>query len=308
MPKVSVIIPTYNRADFLYSAISSVLAQTFQDFEIIVVDDASTDATRDITEGFKEKRLIYVNHKKNKGEAFSRNSGVMQAKGIYIAFLDDDDEWSPEKLSKQVDLLDNAADNVGLVYTGYSVIEKNSQNVLSIKLPSNKGVVYEDIIRRNFIGTPSTVLIRRACIEKVGLFDEDIAYGLDHDMWIRIAQFFHFDYIGESLVRYNVHLNRITNNTPLRAKGIEDLTKKYGNDFILNNTFYRNSLLPLGVQLCILGDMKNGIKLLKKAVRADPFILRNYFFLGSALCGEANFSRIRRMKHYLSALIRDNSS
>src|SRR5258705_10332336 len=106
MPKVSVIIPTYNRAECLRSAITNVLNQTFQDFEIVVVDDSSQDHTREVVNSLDDKRIKYIRHERNKGVAAARNTGVSNAKGDYIAFLDDDDEWFPEKLKKQCAVLE----------------------------------------------------------------------------------------------------------------------------------------------------------------------------------------------------------
>jgi len=308
VPKVSVIIPTHNRAEFLYSAITSVLDQTYQDVEIIVVDDASEDNTRRVIDHFHDNRIKYFCHEKNKGEAGARNTGILNSKGEFIAFLDDDDEWLPEKLSLQVSLLDNNPKKFGLVYTGYFVIDKNSKNILSQRVPSKKGDVYNYIILKNIIGAPSTVLLRRECIEEVGLFDENIAYGLDHDMWIRISKYFFFEYVKESLVKYYIHHDRLSNNPVIRARGLDDMVKKYGKHIVLKNTYYRQSLLSIGVQFCHLGDMKNGIKLLIRAIRANSFELRNYFYLGCALFGARNFRRFVKFKDRLLAPLRNNKT
>src|SRR5919106_1816578 len=119
MPKVSVIIPTYNRVESLPLAIKSVLAQTFQDFEIIVVDDASHDNTPAVIARFNDERIRYIRHDTNKKISASRNTGVLNSRGSYIAFLDDDDEWLSEKLQLEVDLLDNSPLKTGAVYTGF---------------------------------------------------------------------------------------------------------------------------------------------------------------------------------------------
>src|SRR5678815_5471292 len=118
MPKVSVVIPTRNRAEFLRAAIQSVLNQTFQGFEIIVVDDASEDKTPEIVRTFTDTRMTYVRHDTNKGQGVTRNDGISRASGEFIALLDDDDEWLPGKLEKQIRVLDSSRSDVGLVYTG----------------------------------------------------------------------------------------------------------------------------------------------------------------------------------------------
>jgi glycosyltransferase involved in cell wall biosynthesis len=127
MPKVSVIIPTYNRAGLLKRAIQSVLNQIYQDFEIIIVDDASTDNTENVIESFKEHRIRYIKHESNKGAAVARNTGIKFANENYIAFQDSDDEWLPEKLEKQMEIIEHASPRVGVVYTGYRRIIGNKE-------------------------------------------------------------------------------------------------------------------------------------------------------------------------------------
>src|SRR5258705_13939604 len=105
MSQVSVVIPTHNRSEFLRSAIASVLGQTYQDFELIVVDDASTDSTAEVVVSFNDSRIKFIRHQTNQGGSAARNTGIRASKCDYIAFLDDDDEWSPRKLSKQVEVL-----------------------------------------------------------------------------------------------------------------------------------------------------------------------------------------------------------
>src|SRR5438034_8399752 len=119
MSRVSVIIPTYNRARYLSDAIRSVVNQTFQDFEIIVIDDCSQDQTRIATDSFKDQRIKYLTHDSNRGEAAARNTGIQKSTGSYIAFLDDDDQWAPEKLQLQIQIFEQSATKVGLVYCGY---------------------------------------------------------------------------------------------------------------------------------------------------------------------------------------------
>ncbi len=185
MPTVSVIIPTHNRNGFLRSAIESVLNQTFQAFEIIVVDDASSEDVQGMVKGFHDRRVRCIRHEINKGEAGARNTGLIHAQGEYIAFLDDDDVWFPEKLGLQVRALDNSASKVGGVYSGYIAVDCGSQRIMNTKIPTKRGDIYQDLLLRNVIGTPSTVLIRRACIAVAGVFDENIFYGVDHDFYLR---------------------------------------------------------------------------------------------------------------------------
>jgi glycosyltransferase involved in cell wall biosynthesis len=226
MPKVSVIIPTYNRAHLFLGAVNSALNQTFQDFRIIIVDDASKDDTSSIVRGLDDKRIQYIRHAGNRGEAGARNTGVMNSDAEFIAFLDDDDEWLPEKLQLQVALLDRCPSRVGGIYTGFYAFDKASGKMLGQRVPTKRGYIYDDMIVENAVGTSSTVLLRRECFERFGLFDEDIAWGLDYDMWIRISKGFEFEFIKDPLVKYHVHEDQISNNLRIRILGIEALLNK----------------------------------------------------------------------------------
>jgi len=230
MPKVSVIIPTHNRPAFLRRAIESVLRQTYEDFDIIVVDDASREDVQGIINDFHDSRIRLIRHEVSTGEAGARNTGILNSQGEYIAFLDDDDEWLPEKLALQVTILENNSPKVGGVYTGYMAVNFTEQQVLYRKVPSKRGDIYRDLLKRNVIDTPSTVLIRRACIEKAGLFDGAVFYGIDCDLYLRIAKHFHFEYLEAPLVKYHIHDDRITNNPEIVSKGLEAMSRKYAGE------------------------------------------------------------------------------
>src|SRR2546426_4401729 len=153
MPKVSVIIPTHNRAEFLRSAITSVLNQTFQDFEIIIIDDVSKDHTREVIANFNDARIKVIYNQVSKGAAGARNIAIMNSNCEYIAFLDDDDEWLPEKLKIQTCLLDNSPPEVGGVCTGCFIIEEVGGRVLSMVNPE-----MIDLSKGNSIATSSILL------------------------------------------------------------------------------------------------------------------------------------------------------
>ena len=134
MPQVSVIIPTHNRSEFLGAAIGSVLSQTFQDFELIVVDDASTDTTAEVVASFNDERIKFIRHGMNKGGSVARNTGILNSTGDYIAFLDDDDEWLPAKLSKQIQVLLSSPPEVGCVYAGYLDVDRSTGQILAVHI------------------------------------------------------------------------------------------------------------------------------------------------------------------------------
>ena len=171
-PKISVVIPTYNCGALIPEALDSIFAQTFTDFEVIVVDDGSTDNTRDVVSRYREDiRYIYQN---NKGVSAARNAGIKEARGQYIAFLDADDLWLPEKLASQMRVM-TQSDAIGIVACGLFCIDDKNNSVKTV-IPENysdkdnliRGLYFDPAI---FFGAGSSILVRKACFEKVGLFD-----------------------------------------------------------------------------------------------------------------------------------------
>jgi glycosyltransferase involved in cell wall biosynthesis len=289
MSKVSVIIPTHNRAEFLRSAITSVLNQTFQDFEIIIIDDASKDHTQEVIANFNDTRIKVIHNQVSKGAAGARNIGIMNSNGEYTAFLDDDDEWLPEKLKIQTCLLDDSPPEVGGVYTGYFEREKVGERV-SICNPGVTG-----LSKDNFI-TTSSVLLRRECFEKCGLFDESMPTNSDYDMWIRISKKFSFKIIENALVKYCIHENGLTLNHKKKAIGLEILFEKHGDFFEKNRKEYSNMYLSLGVHYCYEGEIQKGRKAFSKSIRMNPFEMRSYFNFILSLLGVEKFKKFKKAK------------
>ena len=209
-PRVSVIIPTYNREHMVIEAIQSVLNQTFQDFELIVVDDGSTDDT-------SVKMLPYTacltyHIQKNRGVAAARNAGIRLSKGEFICFLDSDDLWEPTKLETQVHFAD-AHPEYALISTeihGFDAGKKSFGRSKSTMYEIRNGFVAEHLLFGNWIQT-STVMLRRRCLDEVGWFDEDVGqFGEDWLLWMRVACTFPIYFLPQSLVSYRFHAGRLT--------------------------------------------------------------------------------------------------
>jgi glycosyltransferase involved in cell wall biosynthesis len=290
MPKVSVIIPTHNRAEFLRSAITSVLNQTFQNFEIVVIDDASKDHTREVVANFNDTRIKFVHNQVSKGDAGARNTGIMNSNCEYIAFLDDDDEWLPEKLKIQTCLLDDSAPEVGGVCTACFIIKGLSKRTLYISISESN-----DLSKGNFI-TTSSILLRRECFEKCGLFDESMPTSSDYDMWIRMSKKYSFVIIKTPLVRYYTNENSLTFNYEKMIKGREILFERYDSLFQQNPREYSKEYLNLGVLYCYKGEVQKGRKSFSKAIRMNPFDIRNYFNFSLSLLGAKRFRKLKKVK------------
>jgi len=208
-PKVSVIIPKHNRAALVIEAIDSVLAQTYKDFELIVVDDGSTDNTQDALKGYAD-RIRYI-YQENQRRSEARNTGIKAASGEYIAFLDDDDLWLPQKLEKQVTFLD-AHPGIGLVHTFTDaiditgrIIEKERKSRLQFYKKSMKlGYTYEGMSRFSALFV-SSLMLRSRCLKNVGLFDPPTEAYEDWDFTLRFALEYRIGIIPELLVKFRIH-------------------------------------------------------------------------------------------------------
>jgi glycosyltransferase involved in cell wall biosynthesis len=183
MPLVTVIIPTYNRSRFLKEAIDSVLSQDFRDFELIVVDDGSTDDTSGIVAPYHD-RLCYV-FQKHRGVSAARNTGIAQAQGSLVAFLDSDDLWLPKKLSTQIDFFCN--NRGALICQTEEIWIRNGIQVNAKKRHKKySGDIFEQALPLCIV-SPSAVMIKKILFDRVGLFDESLPVCEDYDFWLRVS-------------------------------------------------------------------------------------------------------------------------
>ena len=187
-PKVSVIICTYNRADLLPRAVNSVLAQTFTDFELIIVDDYSTDNTQEVIGTFADPRILSLRQDENSGLPASRNTGIRLARGKYVAFLDDDDEWVESKLMRQAQVLDTSEPSVGLIYTWFDYIHTPDGTRAVGSRSVINGDIWENMLGWDMPSPPSTYLVRMEAVRQVGGFNESLTIAEDRDFLLRISQ------------------------------------------------------------------------------------------------------------------------
>ncbi len=189
MPRVSVIIPCYNRAHVIREAIDSVLAQTYRDYEIVVVDDASTDDSREVVAAYGD-RVRLVARAANGGIAAARNDGILHSRGELVAFLDSDDLWEPRRLETAVAFLD-AHPGYGAVYGDMRCVwpegGPSTDHCVADMGGGRSGWIFEDLLRHALIST-LTITIRREVLDRVGLFDESLPPAEDQDLWWRIAR------------------------------------------------------------------------------------------------------------------------
>lgn len=226
---ISVIIPTYNCDKYIRETINSVLCQTYKDFEVIVVDDGSTDGTRDIIErSFPNVRYHYT---LNQGVSRARNYGIRKAQGEFVAFLDADDFWLPEKLEKQIKVLE-ADPDLMMVFTDILYFNENGTdtNQYSNRERLMKGDVVTNIFLKSGVGT-SSVMVRKSVFEKIGVFEEGLRAAEDDNLWLRIALNFKINLIDEVLVHYRITEVSLSRTTSIIISGVrghlELLESKY---------------------------------------------------------------------------------
>lgn len=292
-PLVSVIIPTYKRTAYLKLTLDSIQNQTFQDFEVIVVDDGTpTEENRLLCEQYE--KVQYIKIENSGGPAKPRNLGVQKAKGKYIAFVDDDDIWLPTKLEKQVAILEQNTD-FGLVHGCCEIIDVNGvlQNRIIGRLRNvldKHGNVKEKMIGRWTVMMP-TSFVRKEIIDKVGFFNENMpAAGEDTEFWARCSFETHFYYLDEPLVHYRMHQNNISSNKkayvqlPLHLKKVLD--KAYLDKKIDTKQFQK-----LNVRL--------GINFINQWKQSPFFVISKMYVFSSFW-----FLKKEYLKHFIAKIIK----
>lgn len=235
-PFFTVVIPTHNRSNFLKRAIVSVLNQTFDDFEIIVVDDHSTDDTASAVSSFFDHRIQYVINHRTKGACGARNVGIFLAKGKWVAFLDDDDIWLPEKLKAQSELARNLNESAGLICTDYAIFKEKGQRPRIYKnRPS--GWIRDKLLYGGSIGCLSTVCVRTEILRAIEGFDERFPSNQDQDLWLRVAEVSKFAHVPKTLVCFmqDRRKDRIGRNPKSKLEGYIMLHNKYS--ALINNSY-----------------------------------------------------------------------
>lgn len=230
---VSIVIPTYNRAHTIQKAIDSLLTQTWQDFEIIIIDDGSEDNTLQIIDDIREKdpRIRYFRQTHRKGANAARNRGVREAKGKYIAFQDSDDQWLPNKLSVQMDAI--LTTGIQAAFTAFWRIRGRKRTHIPKKNRQIKSGIHsfhEELLKGNFITLP-TFVVEKGLFRQAGGFDEDLSRLQDWEMFLRLSSLTDFIYIDQPLLNAYLGNDNITSKRHLYRNSLEFIIKKHRKDF-----------------------------------------------------------------------------
>lgn len=216
-PQISVIVPVYNSEQTIKRALDSIFAQTYPSFEVIVVDDASSDQTLNLVAQYTDERLSIIQSPENRGAATARNKGIATAKGRWIAFLDSDDAWKPTKLARQVEFLERDRKPVAACATGYN-IDKNGRR-FAVVLNLTPQQFRNDILFGCTISPGSTLMVKRDVFDTIGGFDEAFKRLEDWDWLLRFSERYDMEFLPDALA--DIYL---TQNKPSNGRSTADRT------------------------------------------------------------------------------------
>lgn len=271
---VSVIIPTYKReVEMVDRAVQSVLTQTYESLEIILVDDSPSDfegrvAIENYVSQLDDDRVRLVQHEVNKGANVARNTGIKMAEGEFVAFLDDDDEWLPLKLEEQIKKFNDPM--TGLVYSPYYVVKNDK--AYKRKTPLEKGDIFDVLLRSdNFIGSTSCVMIRKSCIDDVGMFDEQLPSAQDYELYLRLSRKYKVNVTEEPLMLYYEHEGeRISGNPQKKLEARKYIYEKYKDEISRHPKINSDKHLMIAYGYHYAGDVRSKWKHWFTALKIYP--------------------------------------
>ena len=225
MTSVSIVMANFNREAFIAIAIESVREQTWTDWELLVVDDGSTDASCSIAERFaSQDPRIRVHRQSNGGQARARNTGIAGTRAPLVCFIDSDDVWMPKKLERQIAAMSDPS--IDVLYGEENLIDERGDPVPESKMTRHSGSVWRELLADNFI-TFSTAMVRRAALDRVGGFDTEIRRADDYDLWLRLSVFANFQYRPEVWGLYRVGTQQISRDKTGRLASNERILKRF---------------------------------------------------------------------------------
>jgi glycosyltransferase involved in cell wall biosynthesis len=279
---VSAIITTHNRSSLLRRAIESVLNQTYKPIECIVVDDKSTDNTKEVCKEYPSIQFIYIPPEESKGGNYARNKGILAAKGEYVAFLDDDDYWLPEKTKEQMDVINDKSCEV--VYCPKTLEEISSGNATTYIHESAYPFLSGDMRRKilyHICTTTSCLLVKRSALVGVGMFDENLKFWQEYELTIRLAQKFFFYYAWKDLVVYRVDIsdkNRLTNKYKDWLNAVKYIHNKhkvlYLNLNLREKVYVKRLFWTDAIRRCNNSGLKLHVKYYRLLLRFSNYILK----------------------------------
>lgn len=286
MDLISCVITTYKRpTSILKRAIDSIVNQTYKNIELIIVNDAPQEdqlreEIKNLLDKYKTIPINYIVNDKNMGACYSRNTGIKNAKGKFIAFLDDDDEWLPTKLKKQYELI--VKEDVDLVYCSHYEIDGYGKTKLIEEGLAREGKNTDDFERllcENFIGSTSYPLIKLESIKNIGGFNLDLKSSQDYELWLRFTKKYNIAYLREPLVKYHITKGSISDNMENKIQGFNYILSEFKNEYLDNKRIYNYKLNYLAFICLKKGNIKYFLYYYIKAIRIMPFTYTNLLII-----------------------------
>lgn len=290
-PQVSVVIPTYNRAHILGRAIASVLGQTYTDLELVVVDDGSTDGTASLMQGFSDPRLRYVPQPQNRGVSAARNRGIAEARGEWLAFLDSDDEWLPQKLERQF----AAVEGVECVASYCSMLRFDG--ALSTRIPYsvegvNAGAAPWPSLLMDGLWFSQTWLVPKRVVLAAGQFDERMSIWEDWDLFLRIALQGPIHHLPEVLVHSMVSPDSLVGQHGNRPRSLRILQEKHAQLFAQNKVLKAHHAYTRARFELLYGNWFQGWTALAHAIALQPLRARGWALLLASVTGRSGLQHM----------------
>ncbi len=284
MPEVSVILPTYNRSKLLPVSVKSALGQSFADLEVVIIDDSPDDEGKNIVKNLNDDRIKYIHHNNPKGLSYARNVGIANSSGKYVAFLDDDDSWHPNKIDSQLMVMKSNEEKYGVIFCRYRLVDGNGYPIKEIPAVET-GEVFSRVLRANILGV-STALVKKECLDRVGMFDTSLRSCEDWDLWIRLARHYQLGAVDRTLVDISTFGPRMSANKKGMLNGREALFEKHKSEMNPETVAFHSHWLA--VNHFLYGDKKKAREYETLAVENDPQtkkyrITRTAFLLGRPL-------------------------
>lgn len=294
-PRVSVVLPTYNRAGVLARAVRSVLAQSESDLELIVVDDASTDETPHVLAGFDDPRLHVLSHAVRRGGAAARNTGLAATHADWVAFQDSDDEWLLDKLARQLAVA--AQDPAwGAIYCAFVRISGNrATRTPAAKHRRRAGWLHADILRDSFIST-QTLLVRRTALDAAGGFDAELPRFQDWELMMRLSRHHPIGCVDEPLVIVHTLPDAITHDAVARLRARTRIVERHTPWLAAYPRILAEHLYAVGHLHALAGDAASARHWLRRAVAVDRRLLKAWAALALTGLGTAGYARATRLR------------
>lgn len=285
-PTVSVVIATYNQAEYLSQAIKSVLRQTYEHWELIIVNDGSTDHTEQVVKPYLRHQKVRYYKKPNGGQASAKNMGIREARGEYVAFLDSDDYWEPSKLLAQMAIM-QAQPSIGVVYSEIHSMDESGRQLIFERPSRYSGEVVGQLYGDNCVPFSSS-MVRRSLLNRYGGFDESLRMGIDYDLWLRLSVVTLFEFIEEPLVWVRKTPTQMSASAEGRVYWATEVERRFRERYpqFVTNQMIRQCEMGwayLGFRIYEATDSVKAVHAILRMFRINPLSLIPYKSLGRFL-------------------------